>query len=131
LNYTSANHAEEVFEMVFKEVEKGAIMQELLTIIAVVIVAAIFVAIGVSVMAQTLVETSTSLTDVNDVDPTYYNALIASNQNAAQLVENTTSYSNILVLAVIGGLALAAILAYMWLFGGMGGGGAGRMQAAY
>ena len=116
--------------MVFKEVEKGAIMQELLTIIAVVIVAAIFVAIGVSVMAQTLVETSTSLTDVNDVDPTYYDALIASNQNAAQLVENTTSYSNILVLAVIGGLALAAILAYMWLFGGMGG-GSGRMQAAY
>jgi ABC-type maltose transport system permease subunit len=116
--------------MVFKEVEKGAIMQELLTIIAVVIVAAIFVAIGVSVMAQTVTETSTALTDVNTVDPTYYDSLIASNQNAAELVENTTSYSNILVLAVIGGLALAAILAYMWLFGGMGG-GANRMQAAY
>jgi ABC-type maltose transport system permease subunit len=115
----------------FVEKERGAIMQELLTIIAVVIVAAIFVAIGISIMAQTTVQTSDSLTDVNTVDPTYYKALIASNQNAAQLVQNTTSYSNILVLAVIGGLALAAILAYMWLFGGMGGAGGQRMQAAY
>lgn len=115
--------------MVFKEVEKGAIMQELLTIIAVVIVAAIFVAIGVSIMAQTTVETSDALDDVNTVDPLYYNSLVASNQNAAGLVENTTSYSNILVLAVIGGLALAAILAYMWLFGG--GAGGSRMQSAY
>lgn len=116
--------------MTFNEKEKGAIMQEFLTIIAVVIVAGIFVAIGVSIMAQTYVETSDSLTAVNDIDPTYYDSLSASNQNAAGLVENTTSYATILVLAVIGGLALAAILAYMWLFGGMGG-GAGRMQAAY
>lgn len=115
--------------MAFKEVEKGAIMQELLTIVAVVIVIGIFVAIGVSIQAQTVVQTSDALTDVNTVDPTYYDSLIASNQNAAELVENTTSYSNILVLAVIGGLALAAILAYMYLFGGMGGGQ--RMQAAY
>ena len=115
----------------FVEKEKGAIMNELLSIIAVVIVAAIFVAIGVSIMAQTTTQTSNSLTDVNTVDPTYYNALITSNQNAAGLVENTTSYSNILVLAVIGGLALAAILAYMWLFGGMGGTGGQRMQTAY
>lgn len=116
-------------KMAFKSKEKGAIMQELLMIIAVVIVAGIFIAIGVSIMAQTYVETSDSLTDVNTTDPLYYNSLVASNQNAAGLVENTTSYSNILVLAVIGGLALAAILAYMWLFGGGGGGRA--MQAAY
>lgn len=116
--------------MTFKSKEKGAIMQELLTIIAVVIVAAIFVAIGVSIMAQTYVETSSSLIDVNTIDPLYYEALVASNQNAAGLVENTTSYSNILVLAVIGGLALAAILAYMWLFGG-GMGGNRQMQTAY
>ena len=114
----------------FVEKEKGAIMQELLAIISVVIVAAIFVAIGVSIMAQTTTQTSDALTDVNTVDPTYYDSLIESNQNAAELVTNTTSYANILVLAVIGGLALAAILAYMWLFGGMGGGSA-KMQAAY
>ncbi len=114
----------------FKEKQDGAIMSELLTIVAVVIVTGIFVSIGVSIMAQTMTETSTALSDVNDVDPTYYNSLVTSNQNAAGLIENVTGYGNILVLAVIGGLALAAIMAYMWVFGG-GSAGAGRVERAY
>jgi len=113
----------------FKEKEKGALAFELLTLVAVVIIIGIFTTIGTSIQAQTTVQAGQSLLDVNSVDTNVYDSLIAANRNAAGLVEDTTGYAPILILAIIGGLALMAIMAYMWVLGGTG--GAGRMQSTY
>ena len=103
----------------YKLKEKG-VVQQIVTLAASVIIVGVLVMIGLNLMAATNNVTYPALKVLADKNAELYSgdvnigtAGIKSVQNSFSLVSTTTGYFTILYLAVIGGLAIAAILGYL------------------
>ena len=108
----------------YKLKEKG-VVQQIVALAASVIVVGVLVMIGLNLMATTYTQTAPSIAAISDANAKA--SATTSVQNSFSLVSTTTGYFTILYLAVIGGLAIAAILGYLAfssLRGGANGGGA-------
>lgn len=117
----------------FKLKERG-VVQQIIALAASVIVVGMIALIGVSIMLATYTPTQakvTALSDGNWADPSMdVNIQYAANsslKNTFDLLGTTTGYYQILFLAIIGGLAIAAILGYLAfsMMGKSNGGGSG------
>lgn len=109
----------------FKLKERG-IVQQIVALAASVIVVGILVMIGLNLMVSTYTQVAPSIAAVTNTNVSAPANLAV--KNSFDLVSTTTGYYQILYLAVIGGIAIAAILGYLaFSMMGRGGGGAGAM----
>lgn len=108
--------------MDYEYVEEGQAMNALIGIFTGLIVIVMLVVIGLVIAGKTYSVNASDLADVNDTDTTSYTSMITAIQNTFAAIGDASSFIIILVLAVIGGLAIAYVI-------GFSGGGTGRAGA--
>ena len=102
------------------EIKERGIVQQIVALAASVIVVGVLVMIGLNLMATTSQQTLPAIQALADKNAILYPSDVAIGgygvsavQNSFNLVSTTTGYYTILYLAVIGGLAISAILGYL------------------
>jgi len=108
--------------MEYDYVEQGQAINALIGIFTGLIVIVMLVVIGLVIAGKTYSVNAADLVDVNDTDPTSYDSMVLAIQNTFGAIGDASSFIIILVLAVIGGLAIAYVI-------GFSGGGTGRTGA--
>ena len=108
--------------MEYEYLEEGQAINALIGIFTGLIVIVMLVVIGLVIAGKTYSVNAADLTDVNDTDPTSYASMVTAIQNTFGAIGDASSFIIILVLAVIGGLAIAYVV-------GFSGGGSGRSGA--
>ena len=108
--------------MEYNYLEEGQAINALIGIFTGLIVIVMLVVIGLVIAGKTYSVNAADLADVNTVDPTSYGSIQTAIQNSFGAIGDASSFIIILVLAVIGGLAIAYVV-------GFSGGGAGREGA--
>jgi len=108
--------------MEYEYLEEGQAINALIGIFTGLIVIVMLVVIGLVIAGKTYSVNATDLADVNTTDPTSYASMVTAIQNTFGAIGDASSFIIILVLAVIGGLAIAYVI-------GFSGGGTGRSGA--
>jgi hypothetical protein len=103
------------------EVYEEGIVDQVVAIASAVIIIGMITMIGVAIMASTATTAQTSVNTLPTAIQTDANAAIATSFDT---VSTVSGYYPLLFLAVIGGLAVAAFLGYMYVRGRGGAGGA-------
>jgi divalent metal cation (Fe/Co/Zn/Cd) transporter len=93
------------------EVKERGVVQQIVALAASVIVVGVLVMIGLNLMATTYTQTAPAIAAITDGNAKA--SATSAVQNSFSLVSTTTGYYTILYLAVIGGLAISAILGYL------------------
>lgn len=102
------------------DIYEEAIVDQLVGIASAVIIIGMITMIGLAIMAATSTTTTTSINTLPTATQTDANAAV---KQAFSTVNTVSGYYPLLFLAVIGGLAIAAFLGYMYVRG-KGSGGA-------
>jgi hypothetical protein len=105
----------------FKVEEEGqmAAVDMLIGIAATVIVVIILVVLGLAIAGQAYVQVQDDYTDISDAN--IQASINNANEGVFELADLTVGYMPILVLAVIGGIALTAVLGFLAIRGSTGG----------
>lgn len=108
----------------FKVEETGQMgaINMLVGVAATVIVVIILVVLGLAIAGQSYVQVQDEYSEIDDSNIT--SSITAANQGVFDLADLTVGYMPILVLAVIGGVALTAVLGFLAIRGVDGGGSA-------
>ena len=103
------------------EVIEEAIVDQVVAIASAVIIIGMVTMIGIAIMSSTAVTATTSIDTLPYAMGYDANGAVAT---SFATVNTVTGYYPLLFLAVIGGLAVAAFLGYMYVRGGRSAGGA-------
>lgn len=108
----------------FKVEETGQLdaIDMLVGIAATVIVVIILVVLGLAIAGQAYVQVQSTYGEITDANIS--GSITNANQGVFELADLTVGYMPILVLAVIGGIALTAVLGFLAITGSSGGGSA-------